>query len=79
MFLFQLGGNVPGNTGGLSGIGEGCDGIGVLDGVGLQALPMLLVGVGLGLLQVNKICGILIVRGYTEGRRVLAGAGFGNC
>ena len=44
-------------------MGEGCDGLGVLDGVGLQALPVLLVGVGLGSLQVGESCGILIVGG----------------
>ena len=46
MFLFQIGASVPDNTGlgipvnasGLSGMREGCDGLGVLDGVGLQAL-----------------------------------------
>ena len=84
VFLFQIGPNVPGNAGlgvpvdagSLSGMGEGCDGHGVLDSVGLQALPMLLVGAGLGLLQVGESCGILIVGGYIEGWRVLAGAGF---
>ena len=55
---------------------KGCSGLGVQDGVGLQALPVLLVGAGLRLLQVGKSCGILIARGYIEGQRVLASAGF---
>ena len=44
-------------------MGEGCDELGVLDGVGLQALSVLLVGVGLGLLQAGESCDILIVGG----------------
>ena len=71
VFLFQIGASVPDNTGlgvpvdagGLSGMGEGCNGLGVLGGVGLQTLPVLLVGTGLGLLQVSKSCGMLIVGG----------------
>ena len=61
--LYNAGLGVPVDAGGLSGMGEGCDGLGVLDGVGLQALPVLLVGAGLGLLQVGGSCGILIVGG----------------
>ena len=71
VFLFQIGASVLGNAGlgvpvdagGLLGMGEGCNGLGVLGGVGLQALPMLLVGAGLGLLQVGESCGILVVGG----------------
>ena len=45
VFLFQIGASVPGNaglgvlvnTGGLLGMRKGCAGLGVLDGVGLQA------------------------------------------
>ena len=59
----NTGPGVPVDTGGLLRMGEGCDGLGVLDGVGLQALQVLLVDVGLGLLQVGKSCDILIVRG----------------
>ena len=44
-------------------MGEGYNGLGVLDGVGLQTPPVLLVGTGLRLLQIGKSCGILIVRG----------------
>ena len=44
-------------------MGEGCNGLGVLNGVGLQTLPVLLVGAGLGLLQVSESCGILIIWG----------------
>ena len=44
VFLFQIGASITDNTGlgvhvdagGLLGLGEGCDGLGVLDGVGLQ-------------------------------------------
>ena len=46
VFLLQIGASVPDNTGlgvpvdadGLLGMGEGYDGLGVLDGVGLQVL-----------------------------------------
>ena len=59
-------------------MGEGYNGLGVLDAVGLQALPVLLVSAGLRLLQVGGSCGILLVGRYIEGWRVLAGAWYGN-
>ena len=86
MFIFPIGVRVLDHAGldirvdtvGLSGIGDGCDGLGVLDGMGLQALCVLLVCVGLELLQVGEGCDILIAGGYIEGRCVLAGTGLGD-
>ena len=59
---FQIGASITGNSGlgvlvgagGLSGMCEGCNGLGVLNSVGLQPLPVLRVGTGLGLLQVSE-------------------------
>ena len=63
MFLFQIGSSVPDNAGlgvpvdagGLSGMGTGCDGLGVLDGVVLQALIDTGVGVCVGAGRVGGV------------------------